>query len=264
MPKNPNQNKREVRSITAAEYRVSTNADGSKIVSGYAIRYNSQSVDLGGFKEIVARGALTRTLKESPDVLCLRDHKSELLLGRTLSGTLTLEDQPAGLRFTVNLPATTAGNDLAESLSRGDIDSCSFGFSVQEDEWTPLGQRPAVRTVLDLDLYEISITSFPAYQSTSAALRSAPVEIRNWIEHRDDEPQPEVQIVPPAEPVIEEPTVRSDDTEACVCTCAQCAAGDCGLCSDPDCDDEECACSIRATRNRHRLELRLRLLELSS
>jgi HK97 family phage prohead protease len=251
MKTDQNLNKREIRSITAAEFRVSTNSDGSKTVAGYAILYNSQSVDLGGFKEIVAPGALTRTLQERPDVLCLRDHKTELLLGRTNAGTLTLEDQPTGLHFTVKLPATTAGSDTAESLSRGDIDGCSFGFSVRNDIWNDTADGTIIRTLLDIDLYEISITSFPAYQSTTAALRSAPVEIRTRIEHRDDEPQ------------IEPLTERSDDTSACVCTCPECVAGDCADCSDLDCDDEECACSMRATRNRKRLEARLRLLELS-
>jgi uncharacterized protein len=255
--KKQNFNQREVRTINAAELRVASTSDGSKTVSGFAILYNSQSVDLGGFKEIIAPGALTRTLEENPDVLCLRDHKTELLLGRTNASTLTLEDQPTGLYFTVKLPATTAGSDTAESLSRGDISGCSFGFSVRNDIWNDAGDGLIIRTLLDLDLFEISITSFPAYPSTTAALRTAPVEIRNRIEHShdSDETQPEPQI----EPLTE----RADDTSACACTCPECVAGDCADCSDLDCDDEECACSMRATRNRKRLESRLRLLELS-
>jgi uncharacterized protein len=259
------QNQREIRSIPAAEFRVSTNSDGSKTVGGFAILYNSQSVDLGGFKEIVAPGAVTRTLQENPSILCLRDHRTELLLGRTSAGTLTLDDQPTGLNFTVKLPATSAGNDLAESLARGDIDGCSFGFTVRNDVWNDTADGTILRTLLDLDLYEISITSFPAYTSTTAALRSAPVEMRNRIEHRDDvaptEPQAVPQAVAPAEP-IDEQTVRSAD-DGCLCPCPECVAGDCADCSNPDCDDEECAGSMRATRNRKHLESRLRLLELS-
>lgn len=172
----------EIRSAPIREVRVATSDDGTHSVSGYAIVYNSQSVDLGGFAEIVAPGSLTRTLKDSPDVLCLRDHKQELLLGRTTAGTLTLVEDQMGLNFTCNLPATTTGNDLAESLRRGDIDSCSFGFCVANDTWNQDANGAIIRTLLDVDLFEISVVSFPAYESSSASLRSAPVEIRSAIE----------------------------------------------------------------------------------
>jgi HK97 family phage prohead protease len=188
MMKNQQPNQREIRSIPVTELRVATREDGSKVVSGYAILYNSQSVDLGGFREIVAPGALTRTLKENPDVLCLRDHDTKLLLGRTTAGTLTLDDQPTGLYFSCLLPNTSAANDLAESLSRGDISGCSFGFCAVNDTWSDDAQGNIIRTLLDVDLFEISIVSFPAYESTSVSLRSAPVEIRSRLEHRDEVP----------------------------------------------------------------------------
>jgi phage head maturation protease len=82
--------KLERRNIRATEIRMSTGADGSQILTGYAVRFNSPSIDLGGFTEICAPGMFTRTLRESPDVLMLRDHNSSQLLGRTTAGTLTL------------------------------------------------------------------------------------------------------------------------------------------------------------------------------
>lgn len=166
-------NEREFRSAPIREVRVATADDGTHAVSGFAIVYNSLSVDLGGFKEIVAPGALTRTLAESPDVLCLRDHEPTLLLGRTTAGTLTLADGQAGLHFTCTLPATTTGTDLAESLRRGDIDSCSFGFCTVNDTWVQDANGDIIRTLLDVDLFEVSIVSFPAYPATTAAMRSA-------------------------------------------------------------------------------------------
>jgi HK97 family phage prohead protease len=188
----------EVRSAPIREVRVATADNGTHSVSGYAIVYNSQSVDLGGFTEIVAPGSLTRTLTDNPDVLCLRDHKQTLLLGRTTSGTLKLTEDQTGLYFTCSLPATSAGNDLAESLRRGDIDSCSFGFCVANDIWSQDTNGAIVRTLLDVDLFEISVVSFPAYASTSASLRSAPVEIRSAIEASLK------PITLPAVPVIDE------------------------------------------------------------
>lgn len=193
----------EIRSGLIREVRVAKADDGSHTVSGYAIVYNSPSVDLGGFVEYVAPGALSRTLTENPDVLCLRDHKPELLLGRTTVGTLTLEDDHIGLRFTCSLPSTTAANDLAESLQRGDIDACSFMMTVVKDTWSQDSQGNITRTLLDIDLDEVSVVSFPAYPDTSAALRTAPAEIRTALEQRTFEvPAPLV------------PAPVSDDTEA--------------------------------------------------
>lgn len=177
----------ETRTGLMREVRVAKSDDGSHTVSGYAIIYNSPSVDLGGFVEYVAPGALSRTLTENPDVLCLRDHKPELLLGRTTAGTLILEDDHIGLRFTCSLPNTSAANDLAESLQRGDIDACSFMFSCRNDTWSQDSQGNITRTLLDIDLDEVSIVSFPAYPDTSAALRTAPAQIRTELELRTTE-----------------------------------------------------------------------------
>jgi HK97 family phage prohead protease len=240
----PNDSEIEVRSAPLKEVRVETNATGGHSVSGYAIVFNSESVDLGGFTEIVAPNALARTLIDNPDVLCLRDHKQELLLGRTISGTLTLKTDDTGLYFTCSLPATSSGNDLAESLRRGDIDSCSFGMVVVRDAWSIDLNGNDRRTLLDIDVYEISIVSFPAYEASSASLRSAPVEVRTRINAK-----------------------RNDDSDtACLCACPSCQDGDCANCSDPDCDLETCSCD-NEERSRallqKRSELNLRLLEMS-
>lgn len=190
----------EFRCGRIAEVRVATADDGSKTVSGYAILFNSASVDLGGFIEIVAPGALSRTLAENPDVLCLRDHKQELLLGRTLPGTLVLTEDTVGLRFECKLPKTTTASDLAESLDRGDIDACSFGFYTVNAVWTMDAQGNDIRNLLDIDLFEISIVSFPAYPDTSAALRSAPVETRSRVESRTHPSPPAPVYEAPAHP----------------------------------------------------------------
>ena len=193
-------NNREYRFAGKREIRVATGDDGTNTVSGYAILYNALSCDLGGFKETIAPGALTRTLVECPDVLCLRDHESSLLLGRTTSGTLTLTEDNIGLQFVCQLPNTSAANDLAESLRRGDIDTCSFGFSCVNDTWTQDAEGNVIRCLLDIDLFEVSVVSFPAYADTSAALRSAPVEVRSQIENRNV----------PIPPVVETCTTNAD------------------------------------------------------
>lgn len=194
--------KREYRSLTIKELRVATGDDGAHKVSGYAALFNSRSLDLGGFTEIISPSAFTTTLVDNPDVLALRDHDFSILLGRTTSGTLTLTVDTVGLRFDLSLPNTTQAADLTESLSRGDIDSCSFGFYTDNDVWTEDAEGNTVRTLIAVTLYEISIVSFPAYPDTSASLRSCPVEIRSRIEARTNPAT--VEVTPPPAAVVDD------------------------------------------------------------
>jgi HK97 family phage prohead protease len=168
---------REVRYQQARELRVQPNADGSKSISGYAIVYNSPSTDLGGFTEIVAPGAVTESLANQPDVLCLRDHDISILLGRTTSGTLQLLEDSIGLRFTCKLPNTTQAADLAVGIDRGDISGMSFGFSTELDSWVNADDK-LTRSLLKVNLYEISVVSLPAYDATSVSMRSIPGSVR--------------------------------------------------------------------------------------
>lgn len=173
---------KETRSLVA-EMRVAVADDGSKSISGL-IPYNSLSVDLGGYKEIIAPSAFADAVSGNADVLALRDHTSTMLLGRTKSRTLTLEDTPDGLRYTIKLPNTSAANDLAESISRGDLDSTSFGFICIDDTWT-VTESDVIRTLRQVELLEVSPCSFPAYPDSSVSLRSAPREVRSLIEGQE-------------------------------------------------------------------------------
>lgn len=175
---------KELRSYRA-EVRVAKNEDGSRTVSGL-IPYNSLSVELWGFRELIAPGAFSTALGADADVLALRDHESTLLLGRTKSGTLQLSDSPEGLRYTLKLPNTTAGNDLAESIDRGDLDSTSFGFSTIDDAWACDDDGNVVRTLKQVELYEVSPCSFAAYPDSSVSVRSLiPQHIQDQVAKRN-------------------------------------------------------------------------------
>jgi HK97 family phage prohead protease len=185
----------ETRSVTA-ELRVATSADGTRTISGL-IPYNSESVDICGFRELIAPGALASAFDDSADVLALRDHDPKLLLGRTKSGTLQLTDSAEGLRYTIKLPNTTVGNDLAESISRGDLDATSFGFRCLNDSWAATEDGTVIRTLLQVELIEVSPCSFAAYPDSAVSLRSAPPEIRSRIEQRDAPVQDAPVVIPP-------------------------------------------------------------------
>lgn len=141
------------------------------IVEGYASVFNSRTNIEGWYDEEIAPGAFTESLSKNKDVRCLFNHDWNYVLGRSSAGTLVLEEDSKGLRFEVTLPNTTFANDLKESMARGDINQCSFGFLVtgQEEDYTK--DVPLIR-ITNVELWEVSIVPLPAYEDTEAALRS--------------------------------------------------------------------------------------------
>ena len=139
-------------------------------IVGYASVFDSESQDLGQFKEIIKPGAFDRALVEEHDVRALVDHDPSMILGRSKSGTLRMLVDEVGLRVEIDPPDTSVGRDTIESIRRGDLDSMSFGFVVRNDHWTEEDGQ-AIREINDLDLFDVSVVSFPAYEDTSVALR---------------------------------------------------------------------------------------------
>jgi uncharacterized protein len=234
----PKQTKREVRTYPAAQpltYR--TLQDGSKQIGGYAIVFNSPSVDLGGFKEICSAKMLTRTLRESPDILGFRDHKQELLLSRTTAGTLDLKADSKGLAFTMNLPNTSIGNDTAENVRLRNLTGVSFGFIAVEDTWTVDADGNVTRTLLDVDLLEISVTSFAAYPATSVSTRSCPTALRSKLSSIDEFIQ---SVKDDSKDADGDDSDQEDEDRSCECRCDRCLDDDCENCEDSACDDEDC------------------------
>ena len=153
------------------------------------------------------------------DVRALKNHDSNLLLGRTKAGTLELEENKTGLRFKVKLPDTTAGRDVAAEVKRGDITGCSFSFTVEENgnEW--LEKDGIIKRTIRVfkRIFDVGPVVFPAYPDTTVAVRSMdqfkadPPEPTEAPEPTDEDPptKPEGEIDPPA-------TRSIDDMQASV------------------------------------------------
>lgn len=147
---------------------------------GYAARFDEPSRVLvdpdickGPFIEVIRPGAFARTLRENPDIRALYNHDRGAPLGRTRAGTLALAEDELGLAFDLTLPDTQVARDLRESLRRGDIDGCSFYGYVVESTLEDRPGLPALHTILDVELVEITpATTFPAYPTATVALRS--------------------------------------------------------------------------------------------
>ncbi|WP_235206708.1 HK97 family phage prohead protease [Paenibacillus tyrfis] len=175
---------KETRYLKAEQLEVRSGAEGeeTRTVTGYVVRFNQRSSLIWGeFYEKVAKGAFARSLQENT-IKALWDHKSNFVLGSTKNQTLRLWEDTIGLRFELDLPNNTWGNDAYESIRRGDVDGVSFGFNVRKDAWTFLSEDDVYeRTLVDVNLFEVSPTPFPAYPDSEVNQRSIeamPIESR--------------------------------------------------------------------------------------
>jgi HK97 family phage prohead protease len=181
--------KREVRTIPAKELRISPlAADGTRTISGTAIVFGQRSQDLGNFVEIVAPGAVTKTLSSGQNVLLLNNHNSGQPIASTASRTLQLTTDSRGVSFTAKLDTRQSyANDLALSIESGVTSGCSFGFMTLDDSFTD-DAGTLVRTLNQIDLFELSVTVSPAYLQTVVDVRSrCPKELRSLLDDEDED-----------------------------------------------------------------------------
>lgn len=161
-----------------AELRFVEEGDGGKFV-GYAAVFNSLSHDLGGFREKIAPGAFKRALSENHDVKALFNHDDNVILARSSAGNLSLQEDSIGLRYEFAYDAADPDHQRVKAkVKRGDIRGSSFAFRVNGqagESWekrTVDGKLVRERTLLDLDLFDVSPVTTPAYPQTDVAIRS--------------------------------------------------------------------------------------------
>ena len=174
---NPNQ---EVRTFDVQDLELRMDGDKPTVV-GYGAVFNSESNDLGGFREYIAPGAFDGRLED--DVRFLINHDANLILARTTNGTLRLSVDEKGLRYEADLPNTSTARDLMELLKNGTISQSSFAFTVEEDSWE-IKDGMNIRTIDKVSrLYDVSSVTYPAYDaaSSSVALRS----MKEWQEKEE-------------------------------------------------------------------------------
>ena len=162
---------RQVRAIPA-ELRTKRESSEDPIIEGYFAVFDSNYEIWDGMSESVAPGAFERTL-QGGDIRALVNHDTTLVLGRTKAGTLSLDEDDKGLFGTIRInPNDSAAMDLYERVTRGDVDGCSFGFNIRDEESEVLENGNVHWTIKDVDLFEVSCCTFPAYEETNIEARS--------------------------------------------------------------------------------------------
>jgi hypothetical protein len=153
----------EVRSATNG------NSKGPRIIGGYAAVFNTRSMPLQNFVEIVEPSFFNRSRSDDwPGVVCRFDHNNMMLLGTTASGTLRLSPDNIGLDYTVDLPECRG--DVYEYVQRRDVRNSSFAFQVYDDDFTYDEGYP-VRHLISGRLIDVAPVTIPAYPDATVGLR---------------------------------------------------------------------------------------------
>ena len=165
--------------IPEIEIRNADDNSSSRKVTGYAVVFDSPSTGVAGFTEVIARHALDGVIQKS-DVLALLDHnQSRGVLARCNKGqgSLSLEIDERGLKYSFIVPNTALGDELIESIRRGDITGSSFSFTTDTDSWEQRSDGSYLRTVNKISrLYDVSPVYQPAYEDSSVEIAKRSLE----------------------------------------------------------------------------------------
>src|SRR5215211_8408258 len=141
--------------------------DGRKLRG--VIPYGVASRDMGGWREVIDRGALDNARLD--DLIATREHDRARLLGRHPT-TLTTEARSDGFAWAVDLPQSPSGEDVRVAVERGDLRSTSWRMIVAPggERWE--GDTRHVTAIAEL--LDVTVTAAPAYAAAAAELRSQP------------------------------------------------------------------------------------------
>lgn len=163
---------RAIRQVRAIASHFNTREDGeTPHIEGYFAVFNSVYEIAPGMSESIAPGAFSQTL--AGDIRALINHDSTLVLGRTKAHTLQLSEDERGLWGDIAInPNDGDAMNLYERVKRGDVDQCSFGFDIIRQD-TEVREDGSVHwTIRQVELYEVSACTFPAYEATNINARA--------------------------------------------------------------------------------------------
>ncbi|MEU9793825.1 HK97 family phage prohead protease [Streptomyces sparsogenes] len=184
----PRNEERRDLALATAGVEVRAAGDGARGFVGHAAVFNARTA-IGnpltwGFYEEIAPGAFTKTLSEG-DARFLVDHDTRLVVSRVSAGSLRLSQDAQGLAVDADLDERLSYvGDLVVNVENRNVTGMSFGFRTVKDDWqtvtvqTSEGDMEAeLRIIREVQLFEVSAVTFPAYESTDAGLRSVGVAL---------------------------------------------------------------------------------------
>ena len=163
--------KNQVRSIGKLQTRDDNTETDEMKIEGYFVVFNSETELFENCYEEISDKAFANI--DLTDIRALADHDTAKVLGRTKSQTLSLSVDDKGLygEITIN-PNDSEAVNLYERVKRGDIDQCSFGFNILNEQMEQRADGTTKWTITEIELFEVSVVTFPAYADTSVEARS--------------------------------------------------------------------------------------------
>ena len=155
----------------------------SRTIEGHAAIFNKWSNPLPGtlngkqviFREMLLPGCFNGLIN-TQDVTANYNHEDDrgiLARSKNGKGSLCLSVDEFGLKYSFEAPCTSLGNDIVESLKRGDIDSSSFAFIVAAggEKWGKSADGMLTRSISKIGkLCDISMVVRPAYDEAKVSL----------------------------------------------------------------------------------------------
>lgn len=180
--------------------------DGKEYFEGYGIVFNKESSvlrSIGGnqFIEIITPEAVRNT--DFSDVIGRGEHSNQYVLGRTKSGTMQLTVDEVGVRYRIEKPNTTAGNDFSEYVKRGDITGSSFAFYDAKSDVEKRSDGMLIRRITELPLVvDMGPVFNPAYSDSTSQVYARSVdefaesteEVKETKEEVKETPKEEIQV----------------------------------------------------------------------
>lgn len=168
---------RGTRQLRTVATDFTTREDGEKLlIEGYFAVFDSNYDIWPGASESIAPGAFAKSL-ESDDIRALTNHNTDLVLGRNRAGTLILKEDTHGLWGSIRInPKDSDAVNTRERVLRGDVSQCSIGFDIREEETEFRDDGSVHWTIKDVKLLEVSVCTFPAYESTNVQARQRDLE----------------------------------------------------------------------------------------
>ena len=160
-----------------ADIKTREKEEEGKTIEGYFAVFDEETNLFDEVYEKIDRNAFNNSLDK--DVRALINHESSRVLGRTKSKTLELKADERGLygKIKINENDQDAMN-LYERVKRGDVDQCSFGFFINAEEREERSDGSQLYTLTDVDLFEVSVCTFPAYEATGVQARAKQIKER--------------------------------------------------------------------------------------
>lgn len=168
--------KRELRTLRASITDYTTRDEGdAQYIEGYFTDYEGVYEIAPGMSESIAPGAFDGF--EQRDIRALTNHDTTLVLGRNTAGTLELRDDEHGLWGSIRVnPNDQDAVNTYERVKRGDVTQCSIGFDIVKESTETKDDGSIHWTIEDADLWEVSVCTFPAYESTNIEARERDAE----------------------------------------------------------------------------------------